>query len=198
MTDYSIRLFFGRPGCGKTTFASKIIGGSRLKRFANVDLSDCEHISLDGMGKDWVLPLASHLIVDEASIAYNNRRFKSMDPKLIEYFKLHRHYRLKIDFFSQAWDDIDITIRRLVDEIWYLRKIGPFTIARKVRKEVCIDQVTQQIIDGYKFVKLWHMLFGEKCLLICYRPKYYSRFDSFETPVGIPVKLREGELHEQD
>lgn len=196
--QYLMRLFFGRPGCGKTTFAAKLLRNSRFQRYCNFDTKIAEQISLDGLGDRWVLPVASHLVIDEASVEFNNRDYKAMKPGTRQWFKLHRHYRCPVDLFSQAWDDVDITLRRLTDEIWYLRRIGPFTFARKVKKEVCIDQQTQQIIDGYKFIPLWHALFLEKVLMCCYRPKYYKFFNSFECPTGIPVKYSEGDIRDDD
>lgn len=191
-----IRIYFGNPGCGKTTLACrnayKII--RRYKRtkktkynhiYANFDNKLTKFSDMVGLG-DWTFPPHSYIIVDEAGIQYNNRKFKTMSQSLIQWFKLHRHYKCDIDFISQSWEDCDITIRRLADELWYVRKLGPFTLLRKVYKTVEIDENTHQIIDGYKFGKLLPQLlpfpFHRTHFKIFLRKPYYKYFDSYSTP----------------
>ena len=184
-----IRIFFGSPGCGKTTLACKLLKknidkGSKgynyyLANFEN-DLSDFQPV--DGLG-DWSPYPSSYYSIDEAGIVYNNRLYKTFPKETISWFKLHRHYFVDVDLFSQSWEDMDITLRRLCDQLWYVVKRGPFTICRKVIKEVTVDTNSQQIIDGYKFVKLWRQFapfpFHRQAIMICFRPKYYKYFDSW-------------------
>lgn len=191
-----IRIYFGNPGCGKTTLACrnayKIIRKyKRTKKtrynhiYANFDNKLTKFSDMVGLG-DWTFPPHSYVIVDEAGIQYNNRKFKTMSQSLIQWFKLHRHYKCDIDFISQSWEDCDITIRRLADELWYVRKLGPFTLLRKVYKTVEIDENTHQIIDGYKFGKLLPQLlpfpFHRTHFKIFLRKPYYKYFDSYSTP----------------
>ena len=140
-----IRMFFGAPGCGKTTAAVRFIRKeqkaqakfekwqkkrfkSPLKRFrmflknptfydhyyTNFDTKLSTSVKLNDLGQ-WTLPPYTHLTVDESGIEYNNRKFKSLDQNTIQWLKLHRHYRVDIDFYSQSWEDTDVTIRRLAD-----------------------------------------------------------------------------------
>lgn len=62
---------------------------------------------------------------------------------------------------------MDVTLRRLADRLYYIKRMGPFTMMRRVYKRVKVDKETEQIIDGYKMV---HMLF----LLL--KPFYYFSF----------------------
>lgn len=219
-----IRMFFGVPGCGKTTSAVREI--YKLKRvplkielynkfvdltnkifnkkvfdyiiprqiykniYSNFECCLCKKVSLKDLGV-WTFPPNSYISVDESSIEYNNRKFKSLPQYTIEWLKLHRHFECDLDFFSQSWDDTDITIRRLVDEIWYVRKLGPFTMLRRIYKKIEIDDNTHQIIDGYKFekllVSLFMKLFGISNIKIYLRKPYYKYFDSWSKP-NLPIK----------
>ena len=194
-----IRIFFGNPGCGKTTFAcrqfKKLQRKDKRKKvykhyYANFDNGLADTIDLEGLGQ-WTLPPKSYLIVDEAGIEYNNRKFKSLSKDTIAWFKLHRHYRCDVDFISQSWEDIDITVRRLADELWYLKKLGPFTAVRRVYKRVGVDSVTHQIIDIYEFGKLLPCLlpppFRRRNLYIFLRKPYYKYFDTYSRP-NTPIK----------
>lgn len=187
-----IRIYFGNPGCGKTTLACRMFKKEKkrykrkkspykyfISNFEN-KLSNC--VSLEGLGK-WTFPDYSYVIVDEAGIEYNNRKFKTLPKETIAWFKLHRHYRCDVDFISQSWEDIDITIRRLADELWYVRKLGPFTMIRRVYKRVGIDDETHQILDFYEFGKLLPCIlpppFHRNNLQIFLRKPYYKYFDSY-------------------
>lgn len=188
-----IRIFFGSPGCGKTTTAVSMLYKSRKLykyRYANFEVSDkvARECKLDRVG-EWTLPPNSYLCIDEAGIEYNSRKFKSLPQKAIEWFKLHRHYKVKrIDIFSQSWEDMDITLRRLADELWYVKKIFCFTLLRRIYKRVKIDKQTEQIIDGYKLAGFWNILLPfNNCVKIVFRPRWYKYFDSYSTP-DTPIK----------
>lgn len=180
-----IRIFFGSPGCGKTTLACRNL--FKFKKhygntYANFENTLSKVQDTDGLGT-WSPPFNSYYAVDEAGITYNNRLYKKLPHECIEWFKLHRHYGVDVDLFSQSWEDMDITMRRLCDELWYLRKLGPFTLCRKVIKSVTVDEQTQQIIDGYKFVKLWRQIapfpFHRESFKLIFRPRWYKYFDTY-------------------
>ncbi len=193
-----IRVFFGSPGCGKTTFACcRFAKEQKLKRpnydyfYSNFDNDLSIRIpSLQGLGS-WTFPEHSYIIIDEAGIEYNSRKYKTLDQMTIQWFKLHRHYKCDVDFISQSWEDMDITIRRLADELWYIKKFGPISIVRRVYKSVKVDDKTHQIIDAYQFGKLLKRLLpwplGAKTWFIIWRPKYYKYFNTYEKP-NTPVR----------
>lgn len=193
--------YFGSPGCGKTTLAVKFARKNQKKYdhiFLNFDhsISDSYICNLDGLG-EWTFPDSSFIGIDEAGIEYNSRAYKSLPKPAIAWLKKHRHYRCDVAVFSQSWEDMDITIRRLSDQLWYLKKIGPFTLARRIYKRVTVDKQTEQIIDGYKMASVlwlliwplqldcWFMPFAPKFKLT-FRPFYYKYFDSFSKD-DIPV-----------
>ena len=118
----------------------------------------------------------------------------------IAWFKLHRHFGVDVNVYSQSWDDVDITLRRLADRYFYLRKIGPFTLSRRVYKTVMVDDTTHQIIDGYRMERgIWLLLqplrlFGLGNIFsglrgwgLTFRPFYYKYFDTHSVPAGVPA-----------
>ena len=148
--------YFGSPGCGKTTLAVKLMKQNKdgyNYRFANFDhtVPGCAICNLDGVG-EWTFPDYSFIAIDEAGIEYNSRSYKSLPKPAIAWFKKHRHYRCDIAIFSQSWEDMDITLRRLSDQLWYLYRFGPFTLSRRVYKRVTVNKETEQIIDGYTLI----------------------------------------------
>ena len=198
-----IRIFFGNPGCGKTTLACRMFYKSLKKGkkspyshlFSNFENKLSHQVNLSGLG-EWTFPERSYIIIDEAGIEYNNRKYKSLDQSTISWFKLHRHYRCDIDFVSQSWEDIDITVRRLADELWYIRRLGPFTMCRRVYKRIGVDDNTHQIIDKYEFGKLLPCIlpfpFHRKNLIFFLRKPYYKYFDSYSKmtlPLGRVKKI---------
>ena len=148
-----ISVYFGVPGSGKTTFAA-YLAKKDLKRkqrvFSNVPITGCYQLSCrEDLGKYMIED--ARIIIDEASVEYNNRFFKTLDPDTIYLMKYHRHYELAMDFLSQSHDDIDITIRRLAQRYYVVKKsIFPFLIRCKaIGRRIGIDKNTHQIIDEY-------------------------------------------------
>lgn len=206
-----IRIFFGNPGCGKTTcmirnmkkmhkypktLHYKLCNLPVLSLFmsykyplidvyySNFESALSDNITLKDLGK-WTLPEHSYLCVDESGIEYNSRKYKSLPQETIAWYKLYRHYKVDIiDFVSQSWEDMDVTIRRLADELWYLRKLGPFTLVRRIYKWTGIDKETHQIMDMYKFGSFLRRVlpppFHRKDWYIVFRPFHYKQFNSFE------------------
>ena len=187
-----IRVFFGRPGVGKSTLCCKL-AKKALKNYdaAYINFRNTvpgvHSCDVEGLG-DWTFKKHSYIALDEAGIEFNSRAYKTLPKSTISWFKKHRHYRCDVDVFSQSWEDMDVTIRRLATELWYMYRIGPFTLCRKVFKRVTIDKNTQQIIDGYRmpsmlWLLIWPLQLGwpfQKKFTLTYRPRYYKYFDSYE------------------
>lgn len=196
-----IRTFFGSPGAGKTTLAVKMALKNKCKYehcYLNFDHSvpGVYVCDTEDIGK-WTFPSASYVALDEAGIEFNSRAYKSLPKPAISWFKLHRHYGVDLDIFSQSWEDMDVTLRRLSTQLWYIYRIGPFTLARRIFKRVTVDKNTEQIIDGYHMSSLLWLLiwflqtdkfpvFTPKFTLT-FRPFYYKYFDSYSVP-DTPVK----------
>ncbi len=206
-----IKIYFGSPGSGKTThimysvkklkkeikkyercpdFLKFLRKKPRLHFYTNVTSCNYPYFPTKQIGVT-ALPANSVYFLDEAGIDFNNRKFKTLSQKAIEYFKLHRHYDHDIYVYSQSWEDMDVTLRRLADELYYMKRIGPFTMIRKIRKFVKIDKETSQIIDGYRFIGiLWSLLpkcfGGIKSIQFIFRPLYYKYFNSYGLDDPLP------------
>ena len=187
-----ISMYFGSPGSGKTSLAARIVYKEttrKKKRYDRVYTNfECVGAyAIDSNDLSTFAPVPHSLVIlDESGIDFNNRKYKEMKQAVIEFLKLHRHYEIDIVFLSQSWEDIDITIRRLANNLIYIKKIGPFTMCRKIRKFVMIDKDTHQIVDGYRFYSLFdfvmHIFFPylyQSPLFVFLRSPYYFMFDSY-------------------
>ena len=155
-----LNIYFGVPGSGKTTFAAWLARRD-LRRKGNVWCN----VPITGTYKlDVNKDIGVHhiekgrIIIDEAGIEYNNRKYKTLPQHQIEYFKYHRHYSTAVDVFSQSHDDMDITLRRLAQNYYVLTKsiIPFFVVCRCIGRRIDIDENTHQIIDAYFWRPFWH------------------------------------------
>ena len=162
-----LNVYFGVPGSGKTTFAaylaqamkesiiirlcrrfpcklsSWILAGKHWKRKIDV----YSNVSIKGTYKvDVRKDLGVYnmedgkLIIDEAGVEFNSRKYKNFPSEAI-------------DVFSQSHEDMDVTIRRLAQNFFVVKKsLVPFCICiRRIRRKVGIDEMSHQIVDAYSF-----------------------------------------------
>lgn len=197
----SISLYFGLPGCGKTTMLTKIacVTSRRIDRdrrcpynviYGNIPLSGIDHyvqIDFDDLGKYDIRDAL--ILIDEATLEVDNRDYKSFKDHSKRFFLLHRHYNVDICLFTQQWDAVDKKIRVITDRVYYMYKKGflrhwftrmyrvPYGIIIPDSKKSDGDKLGE-IIQGYCRPSLLVRLFSPRL----YRPKYYKYFDSWEAP----------------
>lgn len=194
-----LSLYFGLPGAGKTSLLvylaaleqSKIdIGVSNYKYvYSNVrmNVASVRYVPniKDIIGKFDLSE--SLLLLDEATLLFNNRKYKSFPDELLEFFVLHRHYRVDVIMFSQRVDSTDLNIRSLFDRIYIIRKgriLRNYSYAIRVphgiafSKDVTGKDTFGDIIQGYKEPNILLRLFSHRL----YLPACYRSFDSFEAP----------------
>ena len=204
-----ITIYFGLPRSGKSTlimrdiykakkYQEKIFKKAKRKKkskkwylknnpydcfYTNVDNTLCPSFLTKGLGSEWVYPERSLVCIDEAGIEYNSRKTLSLPQSTIEYLKLHGHYKTDIKFYSQTWEDIDVTIRRLAERYYYIKRCGPFTLVRRIKRVIMIND-EKQILDGFEFYHWWLRFlpfpFNVKdAIQLVFRPPYYKYFDSY-------------------
>lgn len=198
-----LNVYFGVPGSGKTTlaayltkqsrkesrviswckkhpnaFSEKILASRFFKRqvpvYSNVPITGAYQLDPQSdIGK--VMVCDGKVIIDEAGIEYNNRNFKTFGQDAIYWYKYHRHYECSVDVFSQSFDDMDITLRRLAQNYYVVKKsLIPYCVVfRRIRRKVGIDDNTHQIIDKYYFLPLG---LGSKWI---FSPPLWKLFNSY-------------------
>lgn len=206
-----LNVYFGVPGSGKTTFAAYlakqcaresivirlcrrfpcrftnwILNGKNWKRavpvYSNVPIKGT--LQLDPMSDIGVnLIEDGKMIIDEAGIEFNNRNYKSFPKHAIKFFKLHRHYGVSVDVFSQSYEDMEVTLRRLAQNYFVVKKsiIPKVVVIKRVKRKVGIDEMTHQIADHYYFD---FPILGTKWI---WCPPLWKMFDSYECP-ELPMK----------
>lgn len=174
-----LNVYFGVPGSGKTTFAAHltkwalhengiirfcrkhenaltkaVLKSGYLKRridvYSNVPITGAYQLNAKEDIGNYMIEDAK-IIIDEAGIEYNNRSYKTFPQEAIYFYKYHRHYKTSVDVFSQSFEDMDVTLRRLAQNFYVVRKsMIPFcVVARRIRRKVGVDEQTKQIADLY-------------------------------------------------
>lgn len=201
-----VKLFFGAPGCGKSTLTAYF--GYKYKKqamkralkgkkgdyryvFCNFDVANTSPFDVKELDTK-AFPSGSLALIDEAGIDFNSRKTLKMSDGMQEYLKKHRHYGNDLYFFSQTWEDIDVVVQRLATEVWHMKKIGPWTLCRRILKDSDVNNDTHKIEDMYKKQPLIKRLlpppFGSFSFFVIFRPKYYHLFNSFEVQKRIAIK----------
>lgn len=190
-----ITTYFGVPGCGKTTFAvrdaqKELKRISRGKSYYNHVLTNfycdgCEQIQLDWLACKKAR--YSKMFFDEATIDADSRSFKSFPKGLVHNLVMHRHVHCDMSFYTQDFSRLDKTIRNLTYDLWYVTKpvvpfFNKFSIARRIFRNVTINEFTSELIMGYRFSKFLERIFCPTMRII-YRPRWYKYFDSYEEGV---------------
>ncbi|MBO5341028.1 MAG: hypothetical protein J6A62_08535 [Oscillospiraceae bacterium] len=200
-----VNVYFGVPGSGKTTYAAWLTARANHKsllRRLSERWPSCRPLSWAAGKTQAPVPVYSNvpilgtykldarndlgyyliedakIIIDEAGIDYNSRNYKSLPFETIKFFKLHRHYGTSIDVFSQSYEDMDITLRRLAQNYYLVRKslIPGFIVIRLIRRRIGIDDQTHKVCDLYAF--------GTPVLNTqwVWMPRLWKLFDSYDAP----------------
>ena len=124
-------------------------------------------------------PERSAIFIDEVSLIWDNRNFKNMDPKVVEWFRYQRHHKCRVYLFSQSFD-IDKKLRDLCDEMYIVGKFARVLVRAKriIRKPVVVHPSPEAparidedlIVDGplmaffggriYAWIPYWAKMFN--------------------------------------
>lgn len=191
----AVSLYFGLPGCGKTTLlAAKAKKGVRQRRryknvYSNVRLAIPGVTYIDNACIGIYELRDALILIDEATLFADSRDHKNFPKHLIQFFLLHRHYNCDVILFTQQWNAVDKKIRVITDRVFYVYKgfwTGkwwscyyriPYGIIIPDPKKDSSEKLGE-IVQGYCKPHFLVRLFSPKL----FRPKYYKYFDSWAAP----------------
>lgn len=185
--------YFGLPGCGKSTFLT-MIARKELRRIrrgkskyqhvlTNFYCEGCELIEYQDLGHYEIRD--SLILLDEITLDADSRNFKQFDSFHKHFFLMHRHYNCDIIYFTQQYDGVDKKIRDITVNLWFIRRYGPISVAKRIWRTLDIHEQTKEIVQGYRFSNLFEILFMNPREW-CWRPRWYKYFDSYCVNEGLP------------
>lgn len=186
LNPYKLTMVFGKKGSGKSTLMVRMAYEYLSKGwtvFCTEKLDGCVHIDYNDIGFKNIPPY-SLLLVDEVGMIWDNRNYKSFKPEVRDWFKLQRHYKVKVVLFSQTFD-IDKKLRDLTDEMFLCCNVlRVFSWAKRITRRVVLVQPgpdTPARIDeelAYDPIIFWP--FGSR--ILTFIPKWAPYFDSHNCP----------------
>lgn len=189
VNPYKLIFVFGKKGSGKSTLLTKLaIQYSRKKWsvFTTENIPGTQNISDPRQIFCLNFPEKSCIFIDEVSLIWDNRDFKNMDKRVIEWFRYQRHHKCRVYFFSQTFD-IDKKLRDLADDMYLVNKfLRVFVVAKHiVRKPVVVHPGPDSparidddmVVDGPLLT-----LFGGR--IFAFIPHWAKFFDSHRLPVS--------------
>lgn len=180
-----ITCYFGVPGVGKTTLATKL-ARSGLRKYSHVYTNfpcvGTEKIDYKDLANFKMYN--SLIVLDEITLDADNRDFKTFSKDHKDFFTLHRHLGCDIVYLTQNYENVDKKIRDCTNELWYMSKsVVPFfrrfTTAKRIYRNININENTSELTLGYRFCNLLESVFV-KNRKVCYRPRYYKYFNTYE------------------
>lgn len=137
-----ITIFTGLPGSGKSLRTAKATinllernrkwfkktGILRLVR-TNIKLSPKTEEKYKGFFEYWKDPeelvamKECDVIIDEIATYFDSTQWKELSLDIKRWLQLHRHYGIEIYGNTQTFSTIDISFRRLTDELYLLKKL---------------------------------------------------------------------------
>lgn len=206
-----LSLYFANKGTGKTTLLSYYAWMALNKRkykkkypngvYCTVPISGCKLINVkEHLGK--VLLENCLILVDEGALEFDNTMRLPDVQKM--FFRLQRHYSCDVIVISQSWEDININLRRLYDNMYIMSrsvflKHLHLSYIREIKKFIDINEESQKPEDFYrwKYPQWLSMWF--------FRRPWYKYFDTHYRPYELketvyeqfPVEHKKPHIHQQ-
>lgn len=187
INPYRLTMVFGKKGSGKSTLMVRLAYKYLAKGwsvFCTEKLDGCYWIDYKDIGYKNIPP-NSLLLIDEVGMLYDNRNFKEFKPAVRDWFKLQRHYKVRVYMFSQSFD-VDKKLRDLTDDMYLVKNIGRvFSYAKRIlRKTVLVKPMgdsPSRIDEELRYDFLLFAPFGAR--MLTFIPKWAKYFDSHNCPV---------------
>lgn len=184
LNPYKLFLVFGKKGSGKSTYLVKL-AAQHLKKgwivYTNLDelfMPGVRHFNIQHLG-DFVPETHSLLLLDEVGMIWDNRDYKVFKPCVRDFFKLQRHYKVKVYMASQTFD-VDKKLRDLCDGMFLHTCVARvFTMGKRITRKVVITQSTSEaesrISEDLVILPFWNWT-------LTFIPKWAKYFDSHSVP----------------
>lgn len=184
LNPYKLYLVFGKKGSGKSTYLVKL-AQQHLKKgwlvYTNMEelfMPGVRHFDIQHLG-DFVPPANSLLLLDEVGMIWDNRDYKFFKSCVRDFFKLQRHYHVKVYMASQTFD-VDKKLRDLTDGMFLHQNIARvFTVGKRITRKVVLTESTSEaesrISEDLVMMPFWNWTYT-------YIPKWSKYFDSHSIP----------------
>lgn len=186
LNPFKLTMVFGKKGSGKSTLLVRMAYkylALGWNVFTTERLDGCVHIDYRDIGyKD--IPPHSVLLVDEVGMIWDNRNYKDFKPEVRDWFKLQRHYKVKVVLFSQTFD-IDKKLRDLTDDMYLcVNVLRVFSWAKRITRRVVLvkpgPDTPARIDEELAYDSLLFWPFGSR--MLTFIPKWAPFFDSHNCP----------------
>lgn len=180
---YQLIFILGKKGSGKSTLLVKLMK-RYLKRGYHVytNMRECVldgiiYINTEDLG--YYRPVENSFVaLDEVGLLYDGRKFKAFRDEWRDFYKFQRKYQCVVCMASQTWD-VDKKVRDLTDQFYLCRKIGPFSLARRINRRFKVLEAEgdseSRIADSLKLGSIFESM-------LTFIPAYTKAFDSFQAP----------------
>lgn len=186
LNPYKLTMVFGKKGSGKSTLMVRLAYAYLAKGwtvFCTERLDGCVYIDYKDIGFKQIPP-ESLLLIDEVGMIWDKRDFAKFPPEVRDWFKLQRHYRVKVVMFSQSFD-VDKKLRDLTDDMFLVtNKLRVFSWAKRIVRKIVLVQPSPEkparIDEELQFDSLLFWPFGSR--ILTFIPNWAPFFDSHNCP----------------
>ena len=192
INPYKLTMVFGKKGSGKSTLLVRLAFqylSLGWNVFSTEHIPGCYHIDYKDIGFK-MIPPHSVLLIDEVGMIWDNRNYKNFQAEVRDWFKLQRHYKVKVYLFSQTFD-IDKKLRDLTDDMFLCSNVlRCFSWAKRITRQVVLVQpgpdTPARIDEELRYDPFIFWPFGSR--ILTFIPKYAPYFDSHFAPPLISKK----------
>lgn len=185
LNPYKLIFIMGKKGSGKSTLMTKIaikaLRRGQLVYTNALDIPNRIYFDPKDIGLIDFQP-NSIVLVDERSLIWPNRNWKSTRDDTIRWFRYQRQYRIRCYLFSQTFD-VDSKIRDLSDSMYlvtpFLRR---WSVRRAIDKKIVIQHGSRDspstIAEDFDF----RPIFRSGRFKLTFIPRWSRYFKSFNPP----------------
>lgn len=183
LNPFELVFLLGKKGSGKSTLLVKAMIKYHKKGYhIYTNMRECNlpyvtYIDTEKLG--YYRPLENSFVaLDEVGILYDGRKFKQFRDEWRNFYKYQRKYQCVVYMASQTWD-VDKKVRDLTDKFYLCKRIGPFSLARRINRRFKIVEAEgeseSRIADSLKMASIF-------ASMLTWIPAYVRFFDSFAAP----------------